>query len=337
MVRLKDIAKQAGVSVMTVSKVLRDTSDISPATKARVRQLAVEMGYTPDTMAQGLRSRTTRLFGLVIPAATNPIYARVVMALEEQAHEAGYDLLIAHSLNLPEREEKVIRRLLSRRVDGLFISPVYRLEPAAPIYDELLRRATPTILLGHRAPFCEKFPNVETDDLASSAAATRHLIELGHRRIAFFMGPPAAPSSRERLDGYRRALREAQIEPDDSLIFTAGSTIEEGEKAALQMLNENPKATAIQAVNDLAAIGAATVCLNQGIKIPDELSVVGFGNFLVSEHFRVPLTTVRQPKLRLGIAAMESMQRLLRGERPEPKRLGAEIIVRKSTAAPPGS
>jgi LacI family transcriptional regulator len=337
MVRLKDIAKQAGVSVMTVSKVLRDTSDISPATKARVRQLAVEMGYTPDTMAQGLRSRTTRLFGLVIPAATNPIYARVVMALEEQAHEAGYDLLIAHSLNLPEREEKVIRRLLSRRVDGLFISPVYRLEPAAPIYDELLRRATPTILLGHRAPFCEKFPNVETDDLASSAAATRHLIELGHRRIAFFMGPPAAPSSRERLEGYRRALREAQIEPDDSLIFTAGSTIEEGEKAALQMLNENPKATAIQAVNDLAAIGAATVCLNQGIKIPDELSVVGFGNFLVSEHFRVPLTTVRQPKLRLGIAAMESMQRLLRGERPEPKRLGAEIIVRKSTAAPPGS
>ena len=337
MVRLKDIAKQAGVSVMTVSKVLRDTSDISPATKARVRQLAVEMGYTPDTMAQGLRSRTTRLFGLVIPAATNPIYARVVMALEEQAHEAGYDLLIAHSLNLPEREEKVIRRLLSRRVDGLFISPVYRLEPAAPIYDELLRRATPTILLGHRAPFCEKFPNVETDDLASSAAATRHLIELGHRRIAFFMGPPAAPSSRERLDGYRRALREAQIEPDDSLIFTAGSTIEEGEKAALQMLNENPKATAIQAVNDLAAIGAATVCLNQGIKIPEELSVVGFGNFLVSEHFRVPLTTVRQPKLRLGIAAMESMQRLLRGERPEPKRLGAEIIVRKSTAAPPGS
>jgi DNA-binding LacI/PurR family transcriptional regulator len=337
MVRLKDIAKQAGVSVMTVSKVLRDTSDISPATKARVRQLAVEMGYTPDSMAQGLRSRTTRLFGLVIPATTNPIYARVVMALEEQAHEAGYDLLIAHSLNLPEREEKVIRRLLSRRVDGLFISPVYRLESAAPIYDELLRRATPTILLGHRAPFCEKFANVETDDLASSAAATRHLIELGHRRIAFFMGPPAAPSSRERLEGYRRALREAQIEPEDSLIFTAGSTIEEGEKAALQMLNENPKATALQAVNDLTAIGAATVCLHQGIKIPEELSVVGFGNFLISEHFRIPLTTVRQPKLRLGIAAMESMQRLLRGERPEPKRLGAEIIVRKSTAAPPVS
>src|SRR5438067_13460329 len=127
MIRLKDIAARAGVSVMTVSKVLRDAPDISAATKARVRHRAAEMGYMPDSMAQGLRSRTTRLFGMVIPAATNPIYARVMMALEEQSHALGYDLLLAHSLNIAEREESVIRRLLSRRVDGLFITPVYRL------------------------------------------------------------------------------------------------------------------------------------------------------------------------------------------------------------------
>ena len=152
MVRLKDIALRAGVSVMTVSKVLRDAPDISAATKARVRQLAGEMGYVPDTAAQGLRSRTTKLFGLVISAATNPVFARVLMAIEEQAHELGYDVIFAHSLNQPEREEAVIRRLLSRRVDGLFLSPVYRLEPTAPIYQELTRRQTPTVLLGHRAP-----------------------------------------------------------------------------------------------------------------------------------------------------------------------------------------
>src|SRR5439155_12488891 len=121
----------------------------------------------------------------------------------EQAHALGYDLLLAHSLNIAEREETVIRRLLSRRVDGLFIAPVYRLEPTAAIYDELLRRGTPTVLLGHRAPFCEKFANVETDDLGGSYAATRHLLSLGHRRIAFFAGQPAAPSSQERLEGYR--------------------------------------------------------------------------------------------------------------------------------------
>ena len=334
MIRLKDIADRAGVSVMTVSKVMRDAPDISPKTKLRVRQLAEQMGYTPDSVAQGLRYKRTKLFGLVIPAATNPIYARIVMAIEEQAHEAAYDLIVAHSLNIPEREEMIIRRMLSRRIDGLFLAPVYRMEPTAPIYDELLRRRLPTVLLGHRAPFCEKFPNVETDDVSASYLATKHLVELGHRRIAFFTGPPVAPSSQERLEGYRRALREENIQWDDRLIFAAGGTIEEGEKAALQLLDERPSATAVQAVNDLVAIGAATVFLKQGLKIPDDLSIVGFGNVLVSEHFRVPLTTVRQPKLRLGAAAMDQMARLLRNERPETQRLPAEIVIRDSTAKP---
>jgi LacI family transcriptional regulator len=228
-----------------------------------------------------------------------------------------------------------VRRLLSRRIDGLFIAPVYRLAPAAPIYEELLRRSLPTVLLGHRAPFCGAFANVETDDLVASYAATRHLLELGHRRIAFFTGPTAAPSSQERLEGYRRALREAELEVEDCLVFNAGSTIEEGETAALQMLQEAPRATAVQAVNDLVAIGAATVFLNQGLRIPQDLSLVGFGNVLVAEHFRVPLTTVRQPKLRLGIAAVEAMLKLLRGDKPESRRLPAEIVVRQSTAPPP--
>ena len=335
MVRLKDIAVRAGVSVMTVSKVLRDTRDISNTTKTRVRQLAADMGYMPDTMAQGLRNRTTRLLGLVIPSATHPIYARVVMAIEEQAHALGYDLILAHSLNIAEREESVIRRLLSRRVDGVLISPVYRLEPPAPIYDELLRRGTPAVLLGHRAAFCEKFSNVAPDDLTASYTATRHLLDLGHRRIAFLNGPPAAPSSHERLEGYRRALREAEVEVDDRLVFNAGSTIEEGEQAALQMLNESAKATALQAANDLTALGAAKVFLKQGVKIPRELSIVGFGNFLIGEHFSVPLTTLAQPKWRLGMAAMEDMQKLLHGERPQPRRLNAELVVRQSTAPPP--
>jgi DNA-binding LacI/PurR family transcriptional regulator len=320
---------------MTVSKALRGAPDVSDATRLRVRAAAQEMGYVPDTAAQGLRSRTTRLLGVVISAVTNPVFARVLLSIEEQAHEAGYDIVLCHSLNQIEREEQVIRRLLARRVDGLFLTPVYRLDPTAAIYEELLRLGIPTVLLGHRAPFCQKFVNVETDDLTASQAITRHLIELGHRRIAFFSGPAAAPSSQERVEGYRRALRDANLAWDDRLIFNAGGTIEEGEKAALQMLDESPEATAVQAVNDLVAIGAASVFLNQGLAIPRDLSVAGFGNVLVSEHFRVPLTTVRQPKLRLGVAAMDTMVRLLRGERPETKRLPAEIVIRQSTGAPP--
>jgi LacI family transcriptional regulator len=337
MVRLKDIAVRAGVSVMTVSKVMRDTSDISASTKARIRQLAEQMGYNPDSIAQGLRTGTTKLFGLVISSTTNPVFARVVMAIEERAHEMGYDLITAHSLNIPEREEAVIKRLLSRRIDGLFLVPVYRLDPTAPIYEELARRGIPTVLLGHKAPFCQKFANVETDDVNASYALTQHLLQLGHKRIAYFTGPPVSPGSQERFEGYRRALREAQIEVDEKLIFNAGATIEEGEKAALQMLNEAPKATAIQAVNDLVAIGAASLLLNQGVRIPQDISIVGFGNVLISEHFRVPLTTIRQPKLRLGAAAVESMARVMRGEQVLTKRLPAEIVIRQSSGPPPGN
>jgi len=335
MVRLKDIAEHAAVSVMTVSKALRDEPDVSAATKARIKLLAQQMGYVPDSTAQGLRTRTTKLFGLVIPSTTDPIYARVVLAIEERAHELGYDIVLMHTLNNIEREEACVRRLLSRRVDGLFIVPVYRMEPEARLYQELLARNTQTVLLGPPAKFCSQFPSVQVDDVLGSYSATEHLLKLGHKRIAFLAGPLAAPWSQERFEGYRRALREAGSDVDERLVFQAGSTIEDGVNAALQMLNESCDATAVQAANDLVAIGCADALLNQGVRIPQDLSVIGFGNTLTSQYFRVPLSTVRQPKFRLGTAAMDLMIQILRGHRVESKRLPSELIVRASTGAPP--
>ena len=334
MVRLKDIAKQVGVSIMTVSKALRDAPDVSAATRTRIKLLAQQMGYVPDSSAQGLRNRTTKLFGLVIPSSTNPIYARMVVALEERAHELGYDILLAHSLNKPEREEACIRRFLARRVDGLFVSPVYRFEADARIYQEIIARKTPTVLLGPPATFCKSFPSVEIEEMIASYNATRHLLKLGHRRIAYFTGPPAAPWAHDRFEGYRRALREAGLELDDNLVFQGGSTIEDGTNATLQMLNEDCQATAVQTVSDLVAIGCANALLSQGLKIPGDMSLVGFGNILTAEHFRVPLTTVRQPKFLLGVAAVNMMMSLIRGEPVQPKRLTAELIERESTAPP---
>jgi LacI family transcriptional regulator len=337
MTRLKDIAQRAGLAVMTVSKALRDKPDVSAATKTRVKLLAQQMGYVPDSTAQGLRNRTTRLFGLVISSMTNPIYSRVVLAIEERAYELGYDVLLAHTLNIPEREEACLRRLLWRRVDGLFICPVYRMAAEAPIYQELVARRIPTVLLGHAAPFCNQFVNVETDDLLASYAATQHLLKLGHKRIAFFAGPLATPWTQERFEGYRRALREAGMDVDDRLVFQAGRTIEDGAKAALQMINESSDATAVQAINDVVAVGCAETLLSYGLKIPEDISVAGFGNILLGAHFRVPLTTTRQPKFRLGSAAVDAMQELLRGQRPESRRLPAELIVRASTGTPPAT
>lgn len=333
MVRLVDIAKRVGVSVMTVSKALRDQPDVSAATKTRIKQIAKEMGYVPDSSAQGLRTRTTKLFGLIIPSTTNPIFARMVYAIEERAHELGYDLLLAHTYNMIEREAVCIRRLLSRRVDGLFISPVYRMETDARVYRELQASKTPVVLLGSPAAFCSQFVSVQTEELAASFAATQHLLQLGHKRIAYLTGPLPATWAQERYEGYRRAYREAGLEVDDRLVFHAGSTIEDGAKAALQFANEKCDATAIQTVNDLVAIGCAETLLQQGLRIPQDLSLIGFGNVLAAEHFRVPLTTIRQPKFRLGNAAMDSMLQLLRGEAVDNKRLPGELVIRESTAA----
>jgi LacI family transcriptional regulator len=334
MVRLKDIAQLAGVSVMTVSKALRDAPDVSAATKAKIKALAAQMGYVPDSSAQGLRTKTTKLFGLVIPATTNPIYARMVYAIEERAYELGYDVLIAQTLNKPEREDVCLRRLLSRRVDGLFITPVYRFEAEARIYQEIVVRKVPSVLLGSPAPFCKNFISMEVEEVAASHNITKHLLDLGHKKIAYLSGPPAAPWAHERFEGYRRAYREAGVEVDDKLVFAAGSTLEDGAKAALQMLNEGCHPTAVQAVSDLVAIGCAESLLQQGLKIPGDISIAGYGNILAAEFYRVPLTTVSQPKYRLGIAAMETMMNLIRGEKAASRRLPAELVLRQSTAAP---
>jgi LacI family transcriptional regulator len=337
MIRLKDIAQRVGFSIMTVSKALRDEPDVSATTKTRIKLLAQQMGYVPDSTAQGLRTRKTKLFGLVLSSMTNPVYSRVVLAIEERAYELGYEVILAHTLNIPEREEACLRRLLSRRVDGLFIAPVYRMAAESAIYQEVLARRIPTVLLGHTAPFCSQFVNVATDDLLASYAVTQHLLKRGHKRIAFLAGPLTTPWTQERFEGYRRALRESGLEVDDRLVFQAGRTIEEGAKAALQMINESSDATAVQAVNDVVAIGCAETLISHDLKIPQDISVAGFGNILLGAHFCVPLTTTKQPKFRLGSAAVDAMLELLRGRRPEPKRLPAELVVRASTGTPPAT
>ncbi|MCC6231268.1 MAG: LacI family DNA-binding transcriptional regulator [Verrucomicrobiales bacterium] len=332
MVRLKDIAERAHVSIMTVSKVLRDAPDISAATKAKVRALASEMGYVPHAMAAGLRTRATRLLGLIIPGVVNPVYARLIMALEDRAYELGFDLFLAHTLEKPEREEFVIRRLLARRVEGLFVIPIPRLGDQPAIYSELSRLKLPLVVLGPAPEFCAGFPRVAADEISASREITQHLLDLGHRRIAFLSGRSVCPSALARLEGYRRALRDAGMEVDDRLILQAGSGIEDGFQSGLEIIRESLGVTAIQAVNDLVAIGAMNALLSQHIRVPEDVSVAGFGNILTAEHGRVPLTTAREPKFRLGVAAMEVMQNLLRGKPPENRTLRAELVIRASTA-----
>ena len=334
MVRLKDIALRTGFSVMTVSKALRDASDISGTTKTRIKLMAQQMGYVPDATAQGLRSRHTRLIGLLIPNLGNPVFGRMVMAVEDRAHEAGYEVIVSQSQNIPEREDSCLLRLLSRRVDGLLISPIYRPNPEVRAFQELHSSGTPTVILGPLSPFCRQFPNVEGEEVEGSERLTQHLLELGHQRIAFLCGPSLAPWAQARLEGYRQALRGAGREVDDNLIFPAGATVEDGMKAALQMIGESCDATALQAVNDMVAIGCGEALLGQGLQIPRDISLAGYGNILAAAHFRVPLTTVRQPKHRLGAAAVELLLQQMAGGQSQSVRLTASLAIRASTSVP---
>jgi DNA-binding LacI/PurR family transcriptional regulator len=331
MVRLKDIAEHVGVSVMTVSKALRDEPDVSPGTKTRIKLAAQQMGYVPDSSAQGLRTRTTKLFGLVVSSCADPFLSRVVLAIEQCSYEMGYDVLLAQNANIPEREEACIRRFLSRRVDGIFLAPVARMSTEAPIFRELHSRGIPTVILGPPPPYCAQFPNVTADDVLAGYAVTQHLLQLGHRRIAFFTGPLPSIAEQARFEGYRRGLSEVGLDLQDRFVFQAGKTIEDGEKAAKQMLSERCDATAVQAVNDLVAVGCMRELHAQGIRIPQDISVAGFGNIPLSDSVLTPLSTISQPKHRLGVAAAAAMLQLLRGKQPENGVLPAELIVRAST------
>ena len=203
MIRLKDIAREAGVSVMTVSKALRNAPDIAARTKLRIGELAKRMGYTPNLGARSLRNQETKLLGLVIPATTDPIFARIVMAIEQCALDNGYELILHHSWNEPEREEIILQNLISRRVDGIFLSPVYRMGSEVAAYNELKKRRIPTVIMGPLAEFCKDFVNVQTLGNESAFGMTQHLIDLGHKRIAFFAGPRFSERAISRQEGYR--------------------------------------------------------------------------------------------------------------------------------------
>lgn len=334
MIRLKDIAERAGVSVMTVSKAMRDAPDVAVATKAKLRKLADEMGYVPDGAAQGLRRRSTKLFGLVIPSINSPALARALLALESEIESSQHDLLIGQTLNDASREERIIERFLSRRVDGLFIWPVYRLEQEAAIYHKLRRLRLPVVLLGPTADFCNTFASVRVKDTEAAQSMTQELIRLGHRNIAYFTGPSMSPIAQDRLNGYKRALMEAGIPFRHDLVFPAGSTINEGTAAGQQFLEEAPGATALQADNDLVAVGVGEALFKAGCHIPNTYSLAGFGNVLCAEYYRIPISTINQPKYRLGLKAVELMRELQNGHPARQVSLSGEIVMRASTAPP---
>ena len=324
-----DVAALAGVAPSTVSYVINNgPRSVSVEARAQVLKAIAKLGYHPSDVARSLRTRRTQTIGLVIPDITNPYYGEVAQAVEEVSFEHGYTVILAHSSNLTERELRYSQVLRSKQVDGAIFLPVTPdLEPL-----HLLQRAGIAVVVLER--FVPGYPCIMADEHCAGVLATRHLLELGHRRIGCIALAGDSTGSSARAEGYRTALLDARILPEKELVVECENGYGAGETAARQFLQLAERPTAVVAHNDLIAIGCMKAFAEAGLKVPGDISVVGFDNIAAASYVQPPLTTIACPKRQMGKAAIELLLNLMRsGERSTSYavKLAVELVVRGST------
>jgi len=332
---LKEMAASLNLSVMAVSKALRDAPDISAGTKARVQAEARRRNYIPNRAAQNLRSRRSGIIGVVVPNINHTYYSHLVWGIERQAEAIGLQILLGHSLDRAENEMREVQKLIARQVEVLLLVPAVRWQHRLATLELIRTSGIPTVLLDAYPAGAENFPRVSwvvCDDHRGAQLATEHLLQLGHREILFLAGPNGSSSSAGRFSGYQRALLEAGVEYTDTRVYLAAKDIDSGHKAMGQALSEEAPFTAVVAHNDSVAIGAIDTLLQQGFRVPEDISVIGFGDGILAANFRVPLTTMRVPQTEMGEAAVRLALDLQKGEPVQPRQLPVEITIRSSTA-----
>lgn len=327
-VTIRDVAAAAGVSISTVSRVLdhRLPRSSSPAAE-KVRTVAAELGYVKDVSASNLRRGSTGTIGVIVPRLTDPAMAMFYEAVAHSCSQSDRFAVVAITDDVPGNDRAAVDRLLQRRVDGLILTTARKEDPLV----EVLRSTRVPYVLALRSDG-ESRASVGDDELGGYLA-TRHLIDLGHRRIGLVAGPPYASSAQGRRSGYERALVEAGIAVDDSLVTGSSYSIEAGEQAGHALLDRSNRPTAIFAVNDNTAIGVAAVANRLGLAIPDDLSLVGYNDIAIASRLPTPLTTLRVPFDQIAQGALDLLlnesvaQQDLRVASPT-------LIPRKSTARP---
>jgi len=324
-VSIKDIARAAEVSPSTVSRALHDHPRISQETKNRIRQLAQELGYTPSLPARSLVTRHTATVGMVITTASDPFLARLVQGVEETAERNGYSVFLSSSYRNADRELEVVRSFHERRASGIITTGSQIDDGYLQLSDQF---PLPIVLTNRRT-----YPHsVYADKVSGARQAVEHLIQLGHRRIAFVGGQHGHGSRLERLTGYRQVLEENDLPPEDSLVFDGEGTLASGIKAVEQILAMPQPPTAIFCFNDLTAIGVIRGINQANAQVPRDYSVVGFDDLEMASYYCPPLTTVHQPTHRLGQCAINMLLKLIREESvPQPECLPAKLVIREST------
>ena len=327
-VTLGMVAKTAGVSPSTVSRTLTGRAMVSARKRAVIEKAIARLGYVPDPVARALAGGRTQSIGVVTQAIDSPFYGVALRGIEYELSRAGYTALFVSGQWDAVEEARCIEMLRTRRVDGIIIL-------TSRLSDQALRdnaRELPVVVTGRvlKAPglYALNFNNFE-----GARQATHHLLTLGHRRIAFIAGDPRYPDANERLRGYRAALEAARVAFRQALVMPGQYREESGTLAVERLLDSRERFTAIFAANDQMAIGANLALHRRGLKVPRDVSLVGFDDLLAALYSIPPLSTVRQPVYELGRVAASSMLQLLSGKRPSATMPAPQLVARASTRA----
>jgi LacI family transcriptional regulator len=326
---IRDVAKRAGVAPITVSRVINKSGYVSAETRARVEAAIAELGYVPNRLARSLRLKQTHTLAMVVTDITNPFWTTVVRGVEDAANAAGFTVILCNTDESESKQDAYLQVLLQKRVDGILFVPA---SSAAEPVNRVQRQGVPIVVLDRWLPDA-RVDVVRGDSEGGAHLLVRHLLALGHRHIAVLSGPETVSTSVERVEGYRRALREAGLDEDAEQVHYGQFTQRSGYQAAQEALQRTPRPTALFAANNFIAIGALRAMGDAGLRVPEDISLVSFDD-LASELIVKPfLTVVDQPAYEMGQQATELLIARLSDPASNGYReivLPTELIVRRS-------
>lgn len=329
---IKDIARIANVSHSTVSRALQNSPLISGRTAERIQRIARESGYRASAIARGLVTQRTKTIGVVVTTIADPFVSDVVNGIEDCGNDYGYSVFLANSNAEPDREKKVVQSFSERRVEGIVVTS----SRVGALYLPLLAEMRiPIVLVNNQHPG-EFVNSILIENVKGSADAVNHLIQLGHKRIAYVGDRFGYQSDTERFAGYREALERTGLPFAPELVVHGDGKCEGGMMGVETLLGLPTPPTAIFCYNDMTAIGALRQLQLRKLRVPEDISIVGFDDLFIASYMNPPLTTVHQPRRLMGRLAMESLLRLISSEETaRTTKVPAELIVRDSTAPPP--
>lgn len=329
-ITIRVVAAVAGVSPATVSRVLNESANVDSSLRDRVLAAVAELGYRPNGAARSLRTRATHVLGIIISDVTNPFFTAMVRGVEDIAQGAGYSVILANSDEDLAKEARYLEVAAAEQMAGVVISPA---SSTRTKLDVLTERGIPVVTVDRRLS-TGRFDSVTINNSEVSRDATANLIESGCERVAFVAGPPVTTTARDRLAGYRAAMKAAGRDVSDDLIVTGDFRHEGGYQATRQLLRSSSRPDGLFVSNNLMTIGALDAINEAGLSVPDDIAFVGFDDLAWVLGRRSEITAVQQPTYDIGACAAECLLARIKGDRSAPRRhvLRAELVVRQSSA-----